>query len=504
MQRPRRDNPAQGRGRRGQPPVTGPRPLQGLIRRGQPSAAGAQPPIRRRRISRREREARRRRILYWGMGILGAMIVVILAAGYLIENVITPRQVVASIGGTEIRRKDYWKFRSVELVQQADEFEQLAFSGLIGTDQQQQYLQFSARARQEAEQVWGSTDLEELTLSRMIDGQVYLQNLDDLGLSIDDDQVETYVLRQFQPVDAPLTTATPTPTFIPARAAMATETAAALAATPIASPIASPVAAVTEDAESGSPGASPVASPGASPVASPAAPPTPNPEEALATAAAGYDLFAETVLDDLRVSRDDYVELIARPDVARNAVQDAIAAQVGQSADQAHAAHILVETRDLADQLYEQVTQPDADFGAIAREQSVDSATAGNGGDLGWFTPEEMVEPFAEVAFSLEPGRISEPFETEFGWHIVHLIERADDRPLNEAQIAAIEQARVDAWLEEQKEETAIESDLGPTPTPFPAQFEPPVDAPPAPTPTPAPIATPAIGLPAASPVAAP
>jgi hypothetical protein len=112
-----------------------------------------------------------------------------------------------------------------------------------------------------------------------------------------------------------------------------------------------------------------------------------------------------------------------------------------------------------------------------------------------------MVDPFAEVAFTLQPGAISEPFETEFGFHIVKVYEHAADRPMTDEQIQAEQQALSDDWLAARKAEAEIESDIDPTPTPVPGSqpFEPPPDAPPTPTPSPVPSASPM-----ASPVASP
>ena len=86
-----------------------------------------------------------------------------------------------------------------------------------------------------------------------------------------------------------------------------------------------------------------------------------------------------------------------------------------------HAAHILLPTREEAGAARTRVTEGGEDFATVARELSTDEATAANGGELGWFTREEMVAPFAEAAFALEPGAISEPVETEFGWHVIQV-----------------------------------------------------------------------------------
>jgi hypothetical protein len=95
-----------------------------------------------------------------------------------------------------------------------------------------------------------------------------------------------------------------------------------------------------------------------------------------------------------------------------------------------------------------------------------------------------MVPPFADAAFALEPGEISQPVQSEFGWHIIQVEESDPDRPLTDAQINRIEQAIADRWLTDERAALAVTSSLPPTPTPLPSGFQAPVGAPPPPTPT--------------------
>src|SRR5918996_780082 len=253
---------------------------------------------------------------------------------------------------------------------------------------------------------------------------------------------------------------------------MATTTAAALFATPLASPVsATPVAGtpVASTRVAGTPrratpvAGTPVATPLAIASTAPAA--TPNPAEARATAEAGFAQFADQVFPLAHLSQEDYERLVAAPALARQKVGDALAATVGQSAPQVHAAHILLPTREEAEAARARVSEGGEDFAAVARELSTDESTTANGGDLGWFTREEMVAPFAEAAFALEPGAISEPVETEFGWHLIHVIEQDPDRPLTDLQINRLQQAAEERWLEEQRAGLTVNSTLPPTPT---------------------------------------
>ena len=97
-------------------------------------------------------------------------------------------------------------------------------------------------------------------------------------------------------------------------------------------------------------------------------------------------------------------------------------------ADEVHASHILVKTKEEADAI-EQQLKDGGDFAAIAKEKSIDPGAA-NGGDLGFFSKGMMVGPFEDAAFALtDVGQISAPVESQFGWHIIKLEERRKSAP---------------------------------------------------------------------------
>jgi peptidyl-prolyl cis-trans isomerase C len=87
-----------------------------------------------------------------------------------------------------------------------------------------------------------------------------------------------------------------------------------------------------------------------------------------------------------------------------------------------HARHILVETEDQAKKVAEDLKKG-ADFAELAKKESKDPG-ASDGGDLGFFTKDQMVPEFSAVAFALEPGKISDPVKTQFGWHIIKVEEK--------------------------------------------------------------------------------
>jgi len=116
----------------------------------------------------------------------------------------------------------------------------------------------------------------------------------------------------------------------------------------------------------------------------------------------------------------------ATTDEAMKKVYDEASKQIA-SEQEVHARHILVETEDEAKSVAEELKKG-ADFAELAKKKSKDPG-ASDGGDLGFFTKEQMVPEFSAVAFALEPGKISDPVKSQFGWHIIKVEEKRDRKP---------------------------------------------------------------------------
>jgi peptidyl-prolyl cis-trans isomerase C len=116
----------------------------------------------------------------------------------------------------------------------------------------------------------------------------------------------------------------------------------------------------------------------------------------------------------------------ATTDEAMKKVYDDAAKQI-TSEQEVHARHILVATEDEAKAIEEELKKG-ADFADLAKKKSKDPG-ASDGGDLGFFTKDQMVPEFSAVAFSLEPGKISDPVKSQFGWHIIKVEEKRNRKP---------------------------------------------------------------------------
>jgi peptidyl-prolyl cis-trans isomerase C len=104
---------------------------------------------------------------------------------------------------------------------------------------------------------------------------------------------------------------------------------------------------------------------------------------------------------------------------------EAVKSMAGQ--EEVRARHILVDSEAEAKAILEQL-KTGADFAALAKEKSKDPGAA-DGGDLGYFTKDQMVPEFADVAFKMYPGQLSNPVKTQFGWHVIKLEDKRSKQP---------------------------------------------------------------------------
>jgi foldase protein PrsA len=129
--------------------------------------------------------------------------------------------------------------------------------------------------------------------------------------------------------------------------------------------------------------------------------------------------------------------------------------------EQVHAQHILVADEETGQEVLARLDSGE-DWAELAAEYSQDTSNKDNGGDLGWFPRGVMVTEFEEAAFSLEPGETSELVQTDFGYHIIQVLE-AGTREVDEQMYSSMLQQAFQTWLDEQRAaaETTIHVTFG-------------------------------------------
>ena len=121
--------------------------------------------------------------------------------------------------------------------------------------------------------------------------------------------------------------------------------------------------------------------------------------------------------------------------------------------DSVRASHILIKDKAKAQEVLAKAKAENADFAALAKQYSEDTGSAQKGGDLGFFSKDEMVKPFADAAFSLKPDTVSDLVESEFGYHIIKVVDRkkAGVMPFDEVK------NEIKKYLEDEKKVQALQ-----------------------------------------------
>jgi len=174
-----------------------------------------------------------------------------------------------------------------------------------------------------------------------------------------------------------------------------------------------------------------------------------------------------------------YLERLVEKDMTDAKLKERYEADIKDTPapEEINARHILVKTEDEAKAIVAQLAKG-ADFAKLAAEKSIDPAGKDSGGDLGWFTKDQMVPEFANAAFALKKDEYTKtPIKTRFGWHVIKLVDRRTAAPPSfddlKTQLAAqVQNDIIAAKIKELRATVKIEI-LGPDGKPLPAALEP-------------------------------
>ena len=154
-----------------------------------------------------------------------------------------------------------------------------------------------------------------------------------------------------------------------------------------------------------------------------------------------------------RALRDAYFDKSVRETVSEAEAKQFYDSQVGnaKAEEEVRASHILVESKDKAREIFQSLAHG-SDFAKLAKEHSKDPGSKDRGGDLGFFSRGQMVPQFEEAAFKLNKGEVSEPFESQFGWHVVKV---DDKRQRTTATFEAVKERVVAALVHKKAQQIA-------------------------------------------------
>ena len=392
-------------------------------------------------LSRHERDLIAQRYIIIGATIFAVALVAVLGWALYDYNVIQPAQPVARVGTEQISSSEfqrairYTRFLQLDTLRRYRDLQRESPELAVYVEQQAQQIvdsMSSANAQSFGQQV----------LSNLIDDKLIRQEAARRGLTASPEEVEARLENNFGYYPGGRPSETPTATDLPAE--FLTYVAPTLNPTTVAGWTPTPTITPTQTL---TPTATATAGPSATPfpTGTPFPTSTPLSTEDYGTQVAG---FTGDLKRDAGLSEAD-LRYFIESDILRTKLNEALGAEVPTTEEQVHARHILVADQATAQQLYDML-QVGIDWDMLADQYGTD-ASSSKGGDLGWFGNYSGFDTtFVAKAYETQVGTVSQPFQTQFGWHLVQVLERAQ-RPLTAAQISQARDAQLQTWLSEQQ-----------------------------------------------------
>lgn len=394
-------------------------------------------------VSKRERE--QLRLVYLGLGLVVVLILIALIYGVVQTYLIEPNSAVAKVNNQKIITKDYQNRVLYERFLLEDQFAQVQtqVQALPTSEANDQLTQMIRNQYQQlAQQIQQQRDnIDRQTLDIMIDDQLIAVEATKRGLTVTDEEITEAVNRVLAARQGGLTTAAAAETST-ARA-KASATAALWTPTPTFTP--SPTLTRTET----------LTQPTPTPANTPTPAPTNTPNIVSPTdLTTQYNGWVQTINEKTGLN-ETLFRAYVKSAVLRDKIQAAIGSEVPPIAEQAQARHILVKSEDEAKEVVKRLKAGE-DFAELAQELSTDPGSASSGGDLGFVSAGTFVAAIDEAVFSLPIGQVSEPIETQFGWHVVEVLKR-EKRELSPSDYSRQQRQAYLDWLSGAREKVEIE-----------------------------------------------
>lgn len=404
----------------------------------------------RKHLARAERERMLTRWVWIGTALTLAAVLGLVGWGLINQYVLQPKQPVAQVGEAKISTEDFQKavkYQRVSLFGQYAYLQNLA--QFFGDNQT-----INSQIQQIEYQISYPIALGTTVLDQLIEDEIIRQEAAKRGIAVSEDELTKAMQESFgyypdgTPTPIPSETLPPTATLSPTDAA-ATDTAP----TATSSPTATSAPTATPD-----PSAVPTQTVTPGPSVTPLPTSTPLPTATPITAEGYRQLYTQR-LEDLKkltgMNEADILRLYEMQ-LLREKVREALTADVSNVREEVHARHILVPDEALAEEIAKRAKAGE-DFAELAKQYSTDTSNKDQGGDLQWFGKGDMVAEFEAVAFNTPVGEISDPVQTQFGWHVIQVLGH-EERPLDEGGLEAEKDKAFRAWLDEQREGDAVKT----------------------------------------------
>jgi parvulin-like peptidyl-prolyl isomerase len=372
-----------------------------------------------RHLTRSEKEALQRRLAVLGAVLVFSLVAAILAVAFVADEILPGLSPVATVHGTEISLRTYATRLGFERNRLRSEFQNLqVFAGTRPQNDPARQL-----AQQQLIQVQEQLfSVNANALELLIDEELVRQEARKRGLSVSRAEIDAELQKRFAPQDE------------------------GTVPTPGASPTAAQAGTGSEQPDAA-----------ATPAATVTALPTPAPTSR-ATTTPARTLLQSRLRDFLQATgvSEGYLRRTIEADLLKEKLRLQLAEQIPAVQEQVHARHILVSDEEKAREVLRRIEAGER-FEDVAAEVSQDPGTKDQGGDLGWFPRGIMVTEFEEAAFALQPGQLSRPVQTQFGYHVIRVDERAAGRPVESDQLEQLKRYALNKWLQQQKNPQTVQ-----------------------------------------------
>jgi parvulin-like peptidyl-prolyl isomerase len=389
----------------------------------------------------------------------GAVLLLVLglvAYGVIEQNFIQPSQPVAYVNGAPIPTDSFQARVRYERSQLVNQYlNTVQTIDQFGGDQNIISL-FIDTLRQIELQLQNTSFIGNEVLDNLINDELIRQEAPNLEISVSKEEIDQALEEAF----GYFPDGTPTPTATPIQ--LPTSTLSALQLT-LVSPTPPPTEVLTattstpaapstpENEATPEADATPAEGTDPTPTLAPTLTATPFTREAFE---ASLQLAIDNLSGEISFAEADLRNLI-EGQLYRQRVFESVTADTPREQDQVWARHILLVDEETAQEVLSRLDAGD-DWTDLAAEFSTDTSNKDRGGDLGWFGRGRLVAPFENVAFALQIGQISEPVESEFGWHIIQVLGH-ETRQLSAADYDQLRATVFDAWLTDLRDRNNIE-----------------------------------------------
>ncbi len=378
-------------------------------------------------LARLEKENRQKKALLITLIAILGTIVLVVVYGLLNDTVLKPKKAVARVNGDTITVEQFQKRVKYERYSLTQSYLQYALSQFA--------YYFQSQLLNVQNQLDDSIQFGSDTLDTMIKEKIVEQKAAEMGITVSDAEIDSYIQENFGYFTNGTPTPEPTEQIYPTSTLSRTQMAL-ITATPIPTAMPTEIPTATATMEPTEKVVLPTETATEIPTSTEI---QPTPTEYTIEGYQGlYSTMVANVGTETGFTDADFRGYV-RGILLQKKVYDELTKDISAEQEMVWARHILVATEPEARMMLTKLSEGE-DWSTLAAKFSTDTSNNANGGDLGWFGKGQMVQEFEDAAYVLKIGEVSQPVKTDFGYHIIQVLGH-ENQMLNSSELSTIKSA---------------------------------------------------------------